>query len=105
MNLTEKHKAFHTAHNEVARIDESIASHEAAIEKLRAERAKVEDVRDAAASEAAEEKLAAGFAGIEMPDGTFRLVQKARRGKKTEAHPDGTAPKHPYVVTDKVLRT
>jgi hypothetical protein len=105
MSFTQKHLAFHTAHNEVARIDNGIASHEAAIEKLRAERVTAEDKRDAKASEAAEEKLAAGLAAIEMPDGTFRLVQKARRGKKSDAYPDGIAPKYPFVVSDKVLRT
>ena len=104
MSITEKHKAFHAAHEEVARIDEAIASHEAQIEKLRAEHVAAESNRESAASVAAEEKLAAGFAGIEMPDGTFRLCEKSRRGKRTADAPDGTPPKHLYKVSDKVLR-
>lgn len=105
MNLTEKHKAFHTAHNECVGIENQIAELEETIDGLRKQLATAESERDAKASEAAEEKLAAGFAGIEMPDGTFRLVQRARRGKKTDLHPDGIAPKYPFVVSDKVLRT
>lgn len=105
MNLTEKHQAFFASIEAVAKVDEQIAFHEAEIEKLKLERAQKESDRDAAASDAAQEKFEAGFAAIEMPDGTFRLVQKARRGKKTEANPNGTEPKHPFVVLEKVLRT
>jgi hypothetical protein len=104
VSYTEKHLAFHAAHGEVARIDEAIASHNLEIEKLRAERVAAESICDARASEAAEEKIAAGFAGIEMPDGTLRLCERSRRGKKTAEAPDGTPPKYPFKVSDKVLR-
>ena len=104
MSYTEKHLAFHTAHGEVARIDEAIASHNLEIEKLRTERIAAESICDARASEAAEEKIAAGFAGIEMPDGSYRMCEKSRRGKKTTEAPDGTPPKFPFKVSEKVLR-
>ena len=103
--ITEKHKAFHEAHDTVARVDEAVAAHETAIEQLKLSRIDAVALLDAAASEAAEEKITAGFAGIEMPDGTFRLVTKSRKGKKSEAHPDGVPPKYPFQVSDKVLRT
>ena len=101
--ITEKHKTFHEAHSFVASIDETILAHEHEIESLKLSRAKAVEVLDTAASEAAEEKLAAGLAAIEMPNGTFRLVSKSRKGKKSEAHPNGTPPKYPYRVDDKVL--
>jgi hypothetical protein len=102
--ITEKHLAFHAAINEVARIDEAIASHEAAIGKLRVDRVLAEDVAAAAGSDAAQEKLETGLAGIEMPDQTYRLVEKSRRGRKTEDFPTGTPPKYPFKVSEKVLR-
>jgi hypothetical protein len=103
VSITEKHKAFHEAHDAVARIDETIAAHETSIEQLKLARTKAVDALDAAASEAAGEKIAANLAAIEMQDGSFRLVSKSRRGKKTEAHPDGAPPKYPFQVSDKVL--
>lgn len=103
IEITSKHKAFHEAHDAVSSIDEAILAHETAIEQLKLSRVKAVDALDSAASEAAEEKLAAGLAAIEMPDKTFRLVAKSRRGKKTEEHPTGTPAKHPYCVSDKVL--
>lgn len=105
MNLTAKHKAFHEAIMVCSEIEHQIAEHEKKIAEWREKLVAAEDARDAAASEAAQEKLAENLAAIEMPDGTFRLVQKARRGKKTEANPDGTPPKYPFVVSEKVLRT
>lgn len=102
---TEKHTAFFAAIEAVNAVDERITFHEKEIEKLKIERAQKEDIRDAAASEAAAEKIEANLAAIEMPDGTFRFVGKARRGKKTESNPDGTPPKYPFLVSDKVLRT
>jgi uncharacterized small protein (DUF1192 family) len=105
MNLTEKHKAFHDSLMVCSEIEHQIADLEKQIELRRAELVTAEDARDSAASEAAQEKIAENLAAIEMPDGTFRLVQKARRGRKTEAHPDGTPPKYPFLVSDKVLRT
>lgn len=102
--LTEKHKAFHDALSELARIDEAIAYYEAAIEKLKSERITAEDVVASTGSDAAQEKLDAGFAGIEMPDKTLRLCEKSRRGKKTSEQPNGTPPKYPFRVSDKVLR-
>jgi len=102
--ITEKHKAFHAAINEVARIDEAIASHEAEIERLKSERITAEDAVASAGSDAAQEKLDAGFAAIEMPDGEYRLCEKSRRGKKTPDAPNGTPPKYPFKVTEKVVR-
>jgi lipid II:glycine glycyltransferase (peptidoglycan interpeptide bridge formation enzyme) len=105
MNLSAKHKAFHDSLMVCSEIEHQIADLEKQIE-LRRENLKVaEDARDAAASEAAQEKITDNLAAIEMPDGTFRFVQKARRGKKTESLPDGTPPKYPFVVSEKVLRT
>jgi hypothetical protein len=102
--FTEKHLAFHAAVNEVARVDEAIASHEAAIENLRIERIIAEDIAASAGSDAAQEKLDAGLAGIEMPDNSLRLCEKSRRGRKTEDHPNGTPPKYSHRVSEKVLR-
>ena len=103
IEITAKHKTFHEAHSFVASIDETILAHEQAIEQLKLSRVKAVEALDAAASEAAEEKLAASLAAIEMQDGTLRLVSKSRKGKKSEAHPNGTPAKHPYRVDDKVL--
>lgn len=105
MNLTAKHQAFHDKLMTCSEIEQEIKTHEAAIEALRVKLASAEDERDAAASDAAQEKIEQNLAAIEMPDGMFRLVAKARRGKKTEAHPDGVAPKYPFIVSEKVLRT
>jgi predicted transcriptional regulator YdeE len=104
MSFTEKHKAFHDKIMVCIEIDQKIKEHENAIEALRINQRFAEEQRDAAASEAAEEKIAAGLAGIEMPDGTYRLCEKTRRGKKTAEAPEGTAPKHPFKVSEKVLR-
>ena len=104
MQFTEKHQAFHDSIMVCSEIEQKIADLENQVALYRENLKTAEADRDAKASDAAQEKIEAGFAAIEMPDGTFRLVSKARRGKKTEANPDGIAPKYPFIVSDKVLR-
>lgn len=104
MQLTEKHNAFHDSIMVCSGIELQLAELEKRRQELEAELVQAEADRDAKASDAAQEKIAENLAAIEMPDGTLRLVSKARRGRKTDEHPNGTPPKYPYIVSEKVLR-
>jgi hypothetical protein len=96
---TEKHQTWHDQLANYARIEADIEDAEAQAKALRALLITAEEARDAAASDAAGEKMAENLIAIELPDGSFRLLQKARRGK------GGVEPRHPYIVTEKVVKT